>query len=133
VVCEETVRKGQLSWLADSETKEGSHMHKKGLLIVMARVKPEDEEAFNKWYNEDHLPKAIERFPGVLSGRRYKILEGEQEYQYLAIYEFETYERMHSTVHSDVIQGLMQEYDAAFGKGGRKRILAEQLKALTVG
>jgi antibiotic biosynthesis monooxygenase (ABM) superfamily enzyme len=108
-------------------------MHKKGLLIVMARVKPEDEEAFNKWYNEDHLPKAIERFPGVLSGRRYKILEGEEEYQYLAIYEFESYERMHATVHSDVIQGLIQEYDAAFGKGGRKRLLAAQVKALTVG
>ncbi len=32
-------------------------MGNKGLLIVMARVKPEDEAAFNKWYNEDHLPK----------------------------------------------------------------------------
>jgi hypothetical protein len=50
--------------------KEPFIMDKKGLLIVMARVKPEDEEAFNKWYNEEHLPKAIERFPGVLSGRK---------------------------------------------------------------
>jgi len=108
-------------------------MDKKGLLIVMARVKPEDDEAFNKWYNEDHLPKAIERFPGVLSGRRYRILEGEEEYRYLAIYEFESYEVMHATMHSDVMKGLIQEYDAAFGKGGRKRLLAEQLKALTVG
>ena len=47
--------------------------------------------------------------------------------------EFESYEKMHATVHSDIIQGLIQEYDAAFGKGGRKRLLAEQLKALTVG
>jgi hypothetical protein len=62
----------------------------------MAQVKPEDEEVFNKWYNEDHLPKAIARFPGVLSGRRYKILEGEEEYRYLAMYEFESYETMHA-------------------------------------
>jgi hypothetical protein len=115
-----------------NHTKEGS-MDKKGLFIVMARVRPEDEEAFNKWYNEDHLPKALERFPGVLSGRRYKILEGEEEYRYLAIYEFESYATMHATVHSEVIEGLVREYDAAFGKGGRKRILAEQLKALSVG
>ena len=108
-------------------------MDRKGLLIVMARVKPEDEEAFNKWYNEDHLPKAMERFPGVLSGRRYKILEGEEEYRYLALYEFESYETMHATVHSEIIQGLVQEYDAAFGKGGRKRILAEQLKEIIAG
>jgi uncharacterized protein (DUF1330 family) len=107
-------------------------MNKKGLLIVMARVKPEDEKAFNKWYNEDHLPKAIERFAGVLSGRRYKILEGEDEYRYLAMYEFESYQAAHATVHSEVIQELMREYDTAFGKGGRKRILAEQIKALTV-
>ena len=108
-------------------------MDKKGLLMVMAQVKTEDEEAFNKWYNEDHLPKAIERFPGVLSGRRYKIVEGEEAYQYLALYEFESYETMHATVHSEVMQGLIQEYDAAFGKGGRKRLLGVQLKALTVG
>ena len=108
-------------------------MDRKGLLIVMARVKPEFEEAFNKWYNEDHLPKAIERFPGVLSGRRYKILEGEDEYRYLAMYEFESYATMHATAHSEIIQELVREYDAAFGKGGRKRLLAEQLKALTVG
>ena len=107
-------------------------MNKKGLLIVMARVKPEDEKAFNQWYNEDHLPKAIERFPGVLSGRRYKILEGEDEYRYLAMYEFESYQAAHATVNSEVIQELMREYDTAFGKGGRKRILAEQIKALTV-
>lgn len=108
-------------------------MDKKGLLIVMARVKPEDEEAFNKWYNEDHLPKAIERFPGVLSGRRYKILEGEDEYQYLALYEFESYATMHATASSEIMRELAREFDEAFGKGGRKRILAEQLKALTVG
>ena len=107
-------------------------MQKKGLLIVMARVKPEEEEAFNKWYNEDHLPKAVARFPGVLTGRRYKILEGDQEYQYLAIYEFESYEKAHATVHSDIFQELVQEYDDTFGKGGRKRILAEELKVLMV-
>jgi antibiotic biosynthesis monooxygenase (ABM) superfamily enzyme len=108
-------------------------MDRKGLLIVMARVKPEDEEAFNKWYNEDHLPKAIERFPGVLSGRRYRIREGDDEYQYLAMYEFESYEGMHATAGSEIMNELAREFDAAFGKGGRKRILAEQVKALTVG
>ena len=108
-------------------------MGKKGLFIVMAKVKPEDEDAFNRWYNEDHLPKALERFPGVLSGRRYKILEGEDEYQYMALYEFESYDAMHATVNSTVIQGLIQEFNAAFGEGGRKRLLAVEVKALTVG
>jgi antibiotic biosynthesis monooxygenase (ABM) superfamily enzyme len=108
-------------------------MKRKGLFIIWAKVKPEDEEAYNRWYNEDHMPKALERFPGVLSGRRYKILEGEDEYQYLALYEFETYEAMHAAVNSDILKELINEYNEAFGVGGRKRLLAAQLKALTVG
>jgi hypothetical protein len=60
-------------------------MGKQGLLIVMARVETE-EEAFNRWYNEEHVPKALARFPGMV-----------------------------------------------FGAGRRKRLLAIQLKALTVG
>ncbi len=108
-------------------------MQKKGLFIVMAKVKPEDEEAFNRWYNEDHMPKALERFPGVLSGRRYQILEGEDEYRFLALYEFESYEAMQVAVNSDVVNQLIREYNEAFGEGGRKRLLAVQLKSLTVG
>lgn len=51
-------------------------MGRRGLLIIMTSISPEKEEAFNRWYNEDHLPKVLERMPGVLSGRRYKIVEG---------------------------------------------------------
>ena len=108
-------------------------MDKKGLFIVMAKVRPEAEEAFNRWYNEDHLPKALERFPGVISGRRYQIMEGEDDYRFMAMYEFETCEAMQAAVHSEAIQGLIREFDAAFGEGGRKKLLAVQLKALTVG
>lgn len=60
-------------------------MDKKGLFIVMATVEPEEEEAFNRWYNEEHLPRALERFPGVLSGRCYKIMEGEDDYCYKTV------------------------------------------------
>ena len=108
-------------------------MAEKGLFIVMAKVAPEDEDAFNRWYNEDHLPKALERFPGVLSGRRYKIMDGEAEYQYLAFYEFESYEKMMETAKSDTMRQLVQEYNEAFGEGNRRRIFAVELKALTVG
>jgi len=108
-------------------------MAQKGVFIVMAKVKPEDEDAFNQWYNEEHLPRALERFPGVLSGRRYKVMEGENEYQFLALYEFESYEAMHAAVNSDVIKQLIKEFDEAFGDVQRKRMLAVQLKSLTVG
>jgi len=107
-------------------------MSNKGLFIVMAKVAPENEEAFNRWYNEDHMPKALERFPGILSGHRYKIMEGDDEYQYMAIYRFKDYEKMLETVESDIIQGLIKEYNEAFGEGNRRRIRAVEIKALTV-
>ncbi len=40
------------------------------LLIVTAEVDPTVEAAWNKWYDEVHLPDAL-ACPGVLSGRRY--------------------------------------------------------------
>ncbi len=40
------------------------------LLIVQAEIPPEHETAWNKWYDEEHLPDAL-ACPGVLSGRRY--------------------------------------------------------------
>ena len=99
----------------------------------MAKVKPEDEEAFNRWYNEDHMPKALERFQGVTSGKRYQIIEGGDDYGFMAMYEFETVEAMQKAVNSEAIQGLIKEFDEAFGEGGRKKVLAVQLKSLTVG
>ena len=42
-------------------------MSKKALFMVWAKARPEDEEAFNKWYNEEHMPRAIERLPGILT------------------------------------------------------------------
>jgi hypothetical protein len=51
----------------------------------------------------------------------------------MTMYEFETYEAMQKAVNSEAIQGLIKEFDEAFGKGGRKKLLAVQLKALAVG
>lgn len=108
-------------------------MEKKGLFIVMAKMAPEKEEAYNCWYNEEHLPRVLERLPGILSGHRYKIIEGEQDYQFLALYEFESYEAVDAALNSDAIKQLAQEYDEAFSEGGRKKIKAVQLKSLIVG
>ncbi len=116
----------------------------KGLLIVMAKISPEKEEAFNRWYNEVHLPMVLERVPGVLSGRRYKIQEErtlteganfkiDTAYQYMAIYEFENFEVMQNPLHSSKLAGLIREYNEPFGEGGRHHIRAVEIKSLIVG
>lgn len=64
-----------------------------GLLLVMMDINPEDEEDFNRWYDEEHVPerKAI---PGFLTGRRYRAVEGGPKY--LALYEMESPEVLDS-------------------------------------
>ncbi len=108
-------------------------MSKKGILIIMASMAPEKEEAYNRWYNEDHLPKMLERVPGILGGRRYKIMDGAEEYRFMAMYEFESYEALEAAMKTEQVKQLVREYDEAFGKGGRRRIRAIELKSLTVG
>ena len=54
-----------------------------GLLMVAINVTNENEDDFNSWYTEEHIPALLE-VPGVLSARRYKSSEG--THRYVAIY-----------------------------------------------
>ena len=54
-----------------------------GLLMVAINVTNENEDDFNSWYTEEHIP-ALLKVPGVLSARRYKSSEG--THRYVAIY-----------------------------------------------
>jgi antibiotic biosynthesis monooxygenase (ABM) superfamily enzyme len=108
-------------------------MAQKGVFIVMAKVPPEKEDAYNRWYNEEHMPKALNRFPGVLGGRRYKITDGGDGYNYIALYEYESYEKLMETAKSDALKNLIKEYNEAFGEGNRKRMFALEIKTLISG
>ena len=57
------------------------------LFIVAARVRPEIEDEWNKWYNNVHLPE-ITDCPGFISSARYINEEGGSK-NYLAVYEIE--------------------------------------------
>ena len=107
----------------------------KGLFIVRATIPPEKEEAFNRWYNEEHMPLVMERIPGILSGRRYKIIEGEEKYPYMAMYEFASYEALEAGMDKDSpqIKHVVNVYNKAFGEGNRYHVRCIELKNLIVG
>ena len=54
------------------------------LHIVRVDIDPEHEAAFNRWYDEVHLPELL-ACPGWLSARRYTALDGGPKY--VALYE----------------------------------------------
>ena len=58
-----------------------------GLLMVWVDVPADQEDEFNHWYNEEHLPELL-AVPGVLSAARYEAVRSGPKH--LACYELES-------------------------------------------
>ncbi len=86
------------------------------LLVVKATIIKDREEEFNRWYQEDHIPKALV-YPGMVSARRYKAIMGEDKWQYMTVYEIQdeaTFQRMYLDP-SEHMKKMRTEYAAKFG------------------
>lgn len=84
------------------------------LFVVKATIRKDQEEAFNRWYNEEHCPQLLQ-FKGAVSARRYKAIMGEDTYQYMAVYEFQDEPTFQRFMESDHLKQLIAEYDRKFG------------------
>jgi Domain of unknown function (DUF4286) len=84
------------------------------LFVVKASITPEQEAAFNRWYNDEHCPQLLQ-FDGAISARRYKAILGEDDYQYMALYEFESEVAFRRFLESGHLEQLKRDYDAHFG------------------
>ena len=84
------------------------------LFMVRATISKDQEAAFNRWYNEEHVPQVLQ-FNGAVSARRYKQILGEDKFSYMALYEFASEEVFRRFLDSDHLKTLIQEYDANFG------------------
>lgn len=85
-----------------------------GLFVVRATIAKESEEAFNRWYNEEHVPQVL-RYNGAGGGRRYRRVAGEDKYEYMALYEFASEQVLQEFLRSDALKDLRAEYDRHFG------------------
>jgi hypothetical protein len=59
----------------------------RGLLLAMLDVDPAHEDEFARWYTEEHFPDRM-TCPGVLGGRRFRVVDGTPKY--LALYDVES-------------------------------------------
>ena len=57
------------------------------VLIVTVVIDPADDEEFNRWYDEEHVPEKLHE-PGYISARRFRA-HGEDS-KYMILYELET-------------------------------------------
>jgi uncharacterized protein (TIGR02118 family) len=84
------------------------------LFVVKATITKDKEEAYNRWYNEEHVPMFLQ-FKGAVSARRYKAILGEDKYQYMAVYELQDEETLKRLFASDHFKALKADYEANFG------------------
>ena len=89
------------------------------LFVVRATITADQEEAFNRWYNTEHCPQLL-RYRGAVSARRYKAIMGENKYQYMALYEFESEATFEAFQRSDHLAELIGEYDRNFGAASER-------------
>ena len=99
--------------------------------IVGTRCRPEDEEKFNKWYAEVHIPMLL-RFKGLKAVTRYKITHEAEEYpKYLAIYKFESQQAYEAYETSPELAAARKERDETWKERGfevKWRVQYEALK-----
>lgn len=57
------------------------------ILVVTVEIDAADEDEFNRWYDEEHVPGKLAE-PGFVSARRFKAHEDGTKY--LVVYELDT-------------------------------------------
>jgi len=98
------------------------------VLIVRAEVGEADREAFDRWYESEHLPDATAAFEPLSARRGWSdVTPG----VHFALYEFPSLGRAREIAASDAINGLIAEFDRVWqGRVTRSREILEIVQSL---
>ena len=97
------------------------------LFMVRAKVADEDDrEAFDRWYEQEHLPQAAAAFQAVRAWRGWSEVDPSIHY---AFYEFPDLSAAQVILDSDTLKGLIAEFDRVWGTVTRTREVALKKRA----
>jgi hypothetical protein len=92
-------------------------------LIVRAEVDPAVTDAFDTWYENEHLPDALKSFNALAAKRGWSSLDASM---HIAIYEFPDLAAVNAVMNGDAIKGSIKEFDRHWhGKVTRSREIVE--------
>ena len=106
-------------------------MARPAIFVVKATIAPEQEAAFNEWYDTVRSGE-IARVPGCLGMKRYAALPlesahaGAEPWQYMVCYEFDSEASLQAFVRSATLRAMTKDYDARF-RGERARFAYRQI------
>lgn len=84
------------------------------MYVVRIKIGAADEESWNKWHNEEHIPLVL-ALPGFLHVRKFRALSNPREAEYIVCYELRNLAAYEAYVRSDEGAALRQQYLDAFG------------------
>ena len=92
-------------------------MARKSVLnIVTTQCEPYQEERFNKWYNDVHVPMVL-RFGRIEQAARYKVISEKAGWpRYVAIYKFPSREDFEAFEQSPELAAALEEMVETWGK-----------------
>ena len=86
----------------------------KAVFIVRSQVvDPSVQDAFDQWYQDEHLPDAMKGFGAVGAWRGWSEVDPSVHY---AVYEFDSVEQARAVPGSEAIKPLIAEFDRVWGK-----------------
>ena len=92
-------------------------------LIVRAEVDPSVKDAFDVWYENEHLPDALKAFNALSAKRGWSSVEANV---HIAFYEFSDLAAANTLINSAILKGFIAEFDRHWaGKVERTRELVE--------
>lgn len=98
-------------------------MTTKGVFIVRAEVPEADREAFEDWYENEHLDEARDLFEATGAWRGWSKVD---HAVHMAFYEFESVDAAEAISSSDALKTLVGKFDAAWkGRVRRTREVIE--------
>ena len=99
--------------------------------MVATECQPEVEEAFNKWYNEIHIPLLF-KYKGMKKVTRYKILNKTDDLpKYICVYEFDNLPAYQGYTNSQELADARAEMKDTWKEGGweiKWRVQYEEMK-----
>jgi len=77
-------------------------------LIVRAEVDPTVRDAFDAWYQHEHLPEAVKAFDAVSASRGWS---GTEDNVHIAFYEFTDLTEVRRVTGSDALKRMIGEFN----------------------
>lgn len=91
-------------------------MKAKPFFIVELNIEPEHEERWHEWYHSVHIPELMKAGKGIVHAARFRKIGGTGNYQYSAVYQFESEESLREFLASPRLAEIKTQYTIEWGK-----------------